>query len=304
MLSFDDLASMVLFARVVQSRSFTEAARREGVTKSSVSRRIAALEENLGVKLLRRTTRKLDLTDEGMRFYEHCARILDDVHAAAEAVTGAGTELKGVIRVSAPVTLSQMHLGRALAGFLLAHPEIELRLTADDRLVDVVEGGFDVVIRVGKLAASSLVARRLAADRLVVSGAPSYLERRGVPEAPGDLLHHDCLHYANVPLSGEWRFRGEKGPEPVPVRGPLTASDGTVLREAALAGLGLVVTPRFMVAAELADGRLVQVLERWRRGRIGLFAVTAPGRQQPRRIKALVDWLARYFAEAPAFEGQ
>ncbi|WP_373048758.1 LysR family transcriptional regulator [Vulgatibacter sp.] len=300
-LGFDDIGSMVLFAHVVRSRSFTEAARREGVTKSSVSRRIAQLEETLGVKLLRRTTRKLDLTEEGMHFYEHCALVLDQVDAAAESVVGASEELKGPIRISAPVTLSQLHLGRAIAGFLIEHPAIEVHLTADDRLVDVVEGGFDVVVRIGRLAASSLVARRLAADRLVVCGAPSYFERNGVPETPGDLLHHNCLHYANVPLSGEWRFRGESGPEVVPVRGTLTSSDGTVLREAAIAGLGLVVVPRFMVAAELEAGSLVQVLSRWRRGAIGVFAVTAPGRQLPQRTRALLEALARHFAAAPAF---
>lgn len=300
-LSFDDAASLVLFARVVQARSFTEAARVEGVTKSSVSRRIGQLETRLGVKLLRRTTRKLALTEEGLRFYEHCARILDGIDAAREAVSGASSEVKGPVRISAPVTLSQMHVGRAIAAFLAGHAEVEVELVADDRLVDVVEGGFDLVIRMGRLAPSSLVTRRLATDRLVVCGAPAYLARHGTPSEPAELLDHNCLHYANVPRSGEWRFRGPGGPVPVPVRGNFSTTDGSVLRSAAVAGLGLIVVPRFMVAPELASGALLQLLPSWRRGQIGIHAVTAPGRQQPARVRALLASLARYFG-SPAFE--
>jgi DNA-binding transcriptional LysR family regulator len=298
-LPLDHVATMVLFAQVVTARSFTEAARRVGITKSSVSRRIARLEEALGVRLLRRTTRKLALTEEGMRFYEHCARLVAEADAAAEAASGASRELRGGLRVSAPVTLSQLHLARAIAGFLTAHPTITVELVADDARVDVVAGGFDVVVRMGRLAPSTLVARRLAADRLIVCGAPAYLARAGVPASPGDLLSHDCLHYTRVPSAGEWRF----GADPLPVRGSLATSDGTVLREAAVAGLGLIVVPRFMVARELTTGALVAVLEGLRRARIGIYAVTAAGRQQPRRARALVDWLVAAFKDAEGFGG-
>lgn len=168
----DHIASLALFARVVQLRSFTAAARQSGIAKSAVSRRIRLLEQRIGVQLLRRTTRKLAVTDEGLRFYEHCARILAAASAAEREVAAASTASRGSIRISAPVTFSQMHLASAIGDFLRAHPEVEVSLATDNRLVDVVEGGFDVVVRIGRLRDASYVARRLAADRLVVMVAP------------------------------------------------------------------------------------------------------------------------------------
>lgn len=294
----DRLASYALFARVVQLQSFTAAARQSGIAKSAVSTRIRELEDRLGVELLRRTTRKLALTEEGLRFYEHCARVLESAQAADGALAGAGDALRGTIRVSAPVTFAQMHLASALAEFLAAHRDLHVELTTDDRMVDVVADGFDLIVRIGRLEEGSFVARKLAADRLVVCGAPSYLDRRGRPSSPEELVHHDCLHYALVPMRGEWRFRGRRGAVDVPVSGSLTASNGTVLREAAVAGLGLAVLPSFMVANELARGSLELVLEGHRRAELGVFAVTS-SRRLPARTRALVEFLARRFARPP-----
>ena len=293
----EDLASMVLFAQVVQRRSFTAAAREVGLAKSAVSKRITALEERLGVRLLTRTTRSLTLTEEGLRYYEHCAALLAAADAAEDAVAGASTAPRGPLRVSAPVTLAQMHLADAIAAFLLRYPEIEIDLAVEDRVVDVVEGGFDVAVRVTRLADSSLVARRLATDRLVVCGAPAYLDARGRPATPADLIGHACLHYALVPRAAEWRFRGARGAYSVPVRGNFTASNGTVLVRAAVAGLGLAVAPRFMVAAEVAAGRLELVLEGFRRAEIGIHAVFPSRKQLPARTKLFVDHLVRWFAD-------
>jgi len=293
----EDLASMVLFAQVVQRRSFTAAAREVGLAKSAVSKRITALEERLGVRLLTRTTRSLPLTEEGLRYYEHCAALLAAADAAEDAVAGASTAPRGPLRVSAPVTLAQMHLADAIAAFLLRYPEIEIDLAVEDRVVDVVEGGFDVAVRVTRLADSSLVARRLATDRLVVCGAPAYLDARGRPATPADLIGHACLHYALVPRAAEWRFRGARGAYSVPVRGNFTASNGTVLVRAAVAGLGLAVAPRFMVAAEVAAGRLELVLEGFRRAEIGIHAVFPSRKQLPARTKLFVDHLVRWFAD-------
>lgn len=298
----DRIASYALFARVVQLQSFTAAARRSGIAKSAVSTRIRALEEQLGVQLLRRTTRKLALTDEGLRFYEQCARVLEAAQAADVAIAGASDALRGTIRMSAPVTFTQQHLTEPIASFLIAHPEVSVDLTTDDRFTDVVEGGFDLIVRIGRLEEGSYVARRLATDRLVVCGAPAYLERHGRPGSPEDLVHHNCLHYSLVPQRGEWRFQGETGPLAVPVSGTLSASNGSVLREAAVAGLGLAVVPWFMVARDVAEGRLQLVLEGRRRAEIGIFAVTA-SRKLPGRVRALVDHLARRFAKPPWAEG-
>jgi DNA-binding transcriptional LysR family regulator len=292
----EHLTSLALFARVVQLHSFTAAAEQSGLAKSAVSKRITQLEKHLGVQLLRRTTRKLALTEEGLRFYEHCAKVLQAAERAQESVAAANTAMRGPLRVSGPVTFSQMHLAPAIAEFLKLHPEIELTLSLDDRLVDVVEGGFDVVIRISRLKDASFVVRKLATDRLVVCASPEYLDRMGRPSSPEELVRHNCLHYGLVPLSGEWRFRGQEGPMAIPVRSNFTATDGTVLRQVALAGLGLAVLPSFMVAPDVAAGRLELVLEGHRRAEIGLYAVTAQGRQLPMRTRAFVEFLVRRFA--------
>jgi DNA-binding transcriptional LysR family regulator len=289
------LVDLALFARVVEGRSFTAAAALSGIAKSAVSRRIALLEGRLGVQLLRRTTRRLSVTPEGARFYEHCARVLESARAAEQAVAGAEKVVRGSIRVSAPVTFSQMFLVNAVAAFLREHREVEIQLVTDDRFVDVVEDGFDLVVRIARLADASFVARRLAADRLVVVGAPSYLDERGRPATPEELVHHECLHYELVPRAAEWRFRGPEGPLSVPVRGSLSATDGTVLVRAALAGLGLVVVPSFMVAADVAAGKLEVVLTSARRAEMGIFGVVSSARGLPLRTRALLDHLARWF---------
>ncbi|MFT3925781.1 MAG: LysR family transcriptional regulator [Myxococcales bacterium] len=290
---------MALFAHVVQARSFTGAAREVGIAKSAVSKRIALLEERLGVRLLNRSTRKLSVTGDGMRYYEHCAALLSAAAAADAALSDASQVAKGSLRVNAPVTLSQLHLGRAISQFLRSYPEIDVHLHAEDALVDVVEGGFDVVIRIARLGESSLVARKLASDRLVVCASPDYLARAGTPDSPADLVHHNCLHYARVPTAAEWRFRGPQGTFVVPARCNFSTTNGTVLREAALAGLGLAVLPSFMVAEEVAAGRLALVLEGARKAEIGVYAMFAERRQLPARTKLFLQFLAQYFGGRP-----
>ena len=294
----EDLVSMALFARVVQTRSFSAAARDLGLVKSAVSKRVSLLEERLGVRLLTRTTRKLALTEDGARYYEHCAALLSAADAAEEAVAGASVEPRGRLLVNAPVSFSQLFLADALAGFLQKQPDIEVELTADDRIVDVVEGGFDLVVRITRLEDSSLVARRLSADRLVVCAAPSYLDRQGRPDAPADLVGHNCLHYTLVPKAGEWRFRdAAKQPFVVPIAGNFQTSDGATLRRAALAGLGIAVTPLFMVARDVKEGRLELVLEGARKAEIGIYAMFASRRQLPARTKLLLEHLVKWFAD-------
>jgi DNA-binding transcriptional LysR family regulator len=297
-LAIDDLPSLALFARVVHHRSFSAAAREAGIAKSAVSRRVARLEDQLGVRLLRRSTRTLSVTDEGLRVYEHAAALIAAAAAAEEAAGGTRDALRGTLRVNAPVTFSQMHLAAAAAEFLRANPGVELHLSTDDRFVDVVEGGYDIVVRIGRLVDSGMFARKLASDRLVVCASPDYLSLAGEPETPADLLAHNCLRYALISAAAEWRFRGAKGTSSLPVRGNLVTTDGTVLRESALAGLGLAVLPFFMVARDVAAGRLRLVLEGHRKAEIGIFAVTAHRTHAPARIRAFLDFLARRFARA------
>lgn len=296
---FDDVAAMAMFAAVVKKQSFTAAANEIGIAKSAVSKRIAELEERVGVRLLTRTTRKLSLTEEGVRYYEHCAALLTAARAAEASVADAGAAPRGPLRVNAPVTFAQMFLARALARFLERHAAVEIALTTDDRIVDVVDGGYDVVIRIcAELKVSSLVVKKLASDRLVVCGSPQYLDAHGRPHSPGDLVNHNCLHYSLVGREAEWRFRGASGPLAIPTLGNLDAADGAVLRQAALADLGLVVLPHFMVAADVARGDLELVLDGRRRAEIGIYAVFASRRNLPARTKALLDHLGGYFASA------
>ena len=294
MIPVDQVASLALFARVVHHRSFSAAAREAGLAKSAVSRRIAGLERVLGVRLLHRTTRTLSLTEEGGRIHEH-ARALVAAADGAQEVAGLATgAVRGTLRLNATVAFSQLYLARAVTEFLALHPEVEVHLSTDDRLVDVVEGGFDVVFRIGRLTDSSLVARRLVTDRLVVCASPAYLARAGTPRVPEDLLQHACLHYALVPRAAEWRFRRGGRTLDVSTRGPLSCTDGLTLREAVLAGAGLAAVPSMLVAEDVAAGRLQLVLEGTRRAEFGIHALTAHRRQTPPRVRALLDFLVTH----------
>ena len=294
----EDLASMALFASVVQQRSFSAVARERSMAKSAVSKRVSQLEERLGVRLLTRTTRKLSLTEDGVRFYEHCAALLAAADAAEEAMAGASTDPRGRVRVNAPVSFSQLFLANAIAEFLPLYPDVKVELTSADAYVDVVEGGYDLVLRIGQLTDSSLVARRLSVDRLVVVGSPAYFAKHGRPKTPAELVGHNCIHYMVVPLAGEWRFRdANRQPYVVPVSCNLECSDGMTVRQAAIAGIGLGVMPRFMVERAVEEGRLEIVLEGARRAEVGIYAMFASRKQLPARTKVLLDYLSSWFAD-------
>ena len=295
MIPVDQIASLALFARVVQHRSFSAAAREAGLAKSAVSRRIAELEQTLGVRLLHRTTRTLSLTEEGVRVHEHARALVASADAVQDVAGVATGAVRGTLRLNATVAFSQLYLTRAVVRFLALHPEVEVHLSTDDRLVDVVEGGFDVVFRIGRLTDSSLVARRLATDRLVVCASPEYLARAGTPRVPADLLQHACLHYALVPRAAEWRFRQGNRTLEVSTRGAFSCTDGLSLRAALLAGAGLAAVPSMLVAEDVAAGRLHLVLEGARHAEFGIHAVTAHRTHVPPRVRALLDFLGTDF---------
>lgn len=293
----EHIVDLALFARVVDARSFTQAARQTGIAKSAVSRRIALLERRLGVQLLRRSTRAVEVTSDGARFYEQCQAILAAARAAEDTVSGAGVSVRGTIRMCAPVTFSQMFLASMVAAFQIEHPEVEVQLTTDDRFVEVVAGQFDLVIRIARLQDGAFVAKRLTSDRLVIAGAPSYLDAKGRPSRAEDLVHHNCMHYTLVDKAAEWRFRGADGKAVDVGRGSFGSNDGTVLRASMLAGLGLVVLPYFMVAGDVASGRAELVLEGARSAEVGIYAVVAQSRGLPLRVRALIEHLQRELAK-------
>lgn len=296
----DELTSMAVFARVVEARSFSGAARRLGLSKSAVSKRIARLEDSLGAPLLMRTTRRLSLTEAGSAFYEHCARIVSEAEDARNRITDAGSSPRGLLRVNAPVTLSEMYLSPVLPRFLAAYPDVQLELTTDDRFVNVVEDGYDVVVRVAALSDSSLIARKLASNRRVVCASPAYLARAGRPHHPRDLLQHNCLRYAYMTVRDEWQFQGPEGRISISVRGRFQANNGTLLTQAAVGGLGIAMIPLFMITDELGDGRLVTVLDEFAVSDYGIYAVYAHRRHVSPKVRAFVDFLVDAFAEVPA----
>ncbi|HKA88104.1 MAG TPA: LysR family transcriptional regulator [Haliangiales bacterium] len=296
--TIDDVTDMLVFARVVEEKSFTAAARQLGLSKSVVSARVMRLEGRLGERLLHRTTRRLALTDAGLRFYDRCARVAAEADEAAGVAEGVGAAVRGSLRMTAPVGFAQLHLTAPLAAFLERWPEVRLELSVTDRRVDIVGERFDVAVRMAaRMADSSLVARRIATDRMRLIASPAYLARRGAPASPNELVHHTCLRYSRQTAREEWAFVAADGtPLDVSVDGPLALSSGTLLREAALAGLGLAILPESEIAGELRAGRLVALLDgTLRDAETGVHVVHAYVRDIPARVRALVDHLATWF---------
>jgi DNA-binding transcriptional LysR family regulator len=296
--SLDDLPALALFARVVQLRSFTAAADASGLAKAAVSQRVARLERRLGVQLLRRSTRRLTVTDAGMRVYEHACALLDLTHAA-DAALGAETSLRGRLRLNAPATIHRGRLADALGSFLEQHPGVALSVTLDDRLIDLVSGDFDVALRVTEAERRTSVARKIGSDRLVVVGAPSYLARAPALASPYDLVQHACLRNAALPERVDWRL-GKRGRRyTVTLRSRFASSDFALLHAAALEGLGLLVTLSMAVADDVAAGRLQEVLTQYQSEPLGIYALLAERTPAAPAARALVQHLARSL-DAPA----
>jgi DNA-binding transcriptional LysR family regulator len=294
----DEILALVFFARVVEARSFTGAATKLGVTKSVVSARVSQLEERLGVRLLHRTTRKLALTADGLALFERCARVLAAADEAVAVAQGSAEAPRGVLRVDAPVVFAQEYLAAPMAAYLAQQPDVRIELTMSDRAIDLVEEGVDVAIRISaRLRGAGLVARKLASDRTVLCAAPAYLAQRGTPASAQDLLDHDCLLYALLKTADEWRFRerGHAETFTVPVTGRFSAASGAVIRQAALAGMGVAVLPAFMVAGDLAAGRLRAVVDSFCGVELGVYAVYPETRRPPSKVRAFVDLLVAHF---------
>lgn len=291
MASVDD---MLLFARLVALGSFTAVAQSEGVSRSLVSKRIARLERDLGVQLVNRTTRRIDITEAGRSLYEYCVQ-LESVWQEARTVVGElQSRPRGRLRINAPVTLGQFVLPSLIGDFLARHPEVELVIDLRDSMVDIIEEGYDVLIRVGHMKDSSMRARRLGSVRMHLYAHHRYLARHGTPQQPADLAAHNCLVYrfkAGDPF--RWDFAGPAGTETVRVRGNLSADNGAPLYQAALAGLGIARLPSFY---ELAFGRegMACVLEAYA-SESPVHAVYASTRHTPATIRAFIDHLVAHF---------
>lgn len=299
----DRFSQLKAFVDVVEAGSFSRAADRLGIGKSLVSRRVSELEKHLGTQLLQRTTRSLSLTSHGKAFFEQAIRILGDLDEAEQAVMDDAGALRGRLRVAAPLSFGLHHLGSAINAFLSDHPGIELDLDLNDRQVDLVEEGFDMAIRIGELPDSTLIARRLGAAHFATCASPSYLEKHGRPDHPDELAGHVGLHYTNTTTAEAWRFDGLDRDPPTAIPGiRLRVNNGDALAAAAVAGLGIVNLPTFIVADALRRGELVAILRDYRRPPIGIHALYPPGRLTPRRLRVFSDYLQGRFGETPYWD--
>ena len=289
----DRLSALEAFARVAETGSFSAAARALNLSKSLISRQVSGLEAELGARLIARTTRSLTLTEAGRNYYEQVVQILSQIEEADLSVSQLQATPRGKLRVNAPMSFSLLRLAPALPDFLALYPEIDVDIAMNDRRVDLMEEGFDLAIRIGRLADSSLVARKLASVRRIICGSPDYLAEQGTPQTPADLRRHACLCYSNADTVDEWRFTDSDGkPISVEVKGRVRANNGDLLRLAALRGLGLVDLPDFLVAGDIASGALVPVLDPFVQQAGGVYAVYPHARYLPPKIRVFIDFLA------------
>lgn len=295
-LALEDLTTMALFAAVVEKRSFTAAAASSGMAKATVSRRIAALEARLGVRLLQRTTRSVVTTDEGRRLYEQCCRVVASAKEATDVLNDTGGRPRGVLRVSAPVAFAHLHLTSAVVEFLRRHPDIELQLLPRSGPSNLFEQEIDVAIRVGTSQDSSLLARRLATDTVVAVAAQSYLRAHGVPRSLRDLENHVVLRLSWEAQQPGWRSGGRSRTAAFRFHGNLVSSDAGVIRDAAASGLGVAILPSFILAGDVRKGRLIRVLETEKIFEVPIHVLYAGRRNMPLRTRAFLDFLVERFA--------
>jgi DNA-binding transcriptional LysR family regulator len=289
----DGIGDIELFCAIVEAGGISAGALAVGSSPPAVSRRLSALEARLGVRLAERSARRFRLTAEGTLFHEHCRGILASLRDAEAEVSAHGTAARGLLKVGAPMELGRRRIAPLLADFAAQHPGLEAHLVLSDAGLEVGQDGIDVALRIDRPDDPAAITRKVAATRLVLCGAPSYLARRGVPEKPADLAAHECLRLARRHrLQDRWRFHGKTGAEEIQVRGSLSSSSGDVLHGWALQGRGLSLEALWDVAEDLQSGRLVACLSQYRCDEIELFAVFQPGHPIPPRVRLFVDFTA------------
>jgi DNA-binding transcriptional LysR family regulator len=302
----DKLASIEAFHRVVEKRGFAAAARSLRMSPAMVTKHIGDLERHLGVRLLHRSTRRVGLTEAGTRFYEETVVVLAHLSEAERAATANQVEPAGVLRIASPGAFGELYLAPALPEFMRCFPRLALEVSCDDRVVDLIDGRFDIALRIGRLPDSSLTVRKLAQVSILVCGAPTYLERKGMPASPDDLLHHDCLQYDYQWAGNGWELNTGDGGSSRTVRLGDTkhrSNNSAVLRHLAIAGHGLVQLPDFIVGADIEEGSLVPVLEHFRPEDRWLSAVFPQRRHLPGAARAFVDFCIQRFGGDPRRRG-
>jgi DNA-binding transcriptional LysR family regulator len=290
----DRLTSMAVFKRTVELGSFAAAARQFGMSPEMAGNHVRALETRMGVRLLNRTTRRLHLTEAGSLYYARCNRILAEVDESEAEANALQTAPRGLLRIAVPVTFGVRSIAPAVSDYMMRYPDVSFDVAVSDRFVDLIEEGFDLAIRIGRLPDSNLIARLLTSPQLVVCASPAYLQRAGHPETPAELVSHSCLIYTEIAAPDTWQFVGPAGQsETVHVRGPIAATSAEFVREMAVAGHGVILGPNFSFRADIAAGRLSPLLPGWRASRdLAVHAVYPHRSLVSAKVRSFVDFLA------------
>jgi DNA-binding transcriptional LysR family regulator len=299
----DKFEALRAFVEVSDEGGFAAAARELGTSRSAISRLIAALEDQLGVQLLNRTTRKTALTESGATYLERARIILSELNEAERLVADLQNEPSGALRINGPMTFGTMYLADAVAEFMALYPQLTVNLVLNDRFVDPMEEGFDLTVRIANLPDSNLIARRVAPIHLTMAASPAYLDAHSRPRVPGDLRQHKVLHYGAMEGPVVWKLTGSGGQEAVQVDAAMCSNNGEVLRAAALRGLGIVRTLRFVVAEDLRNGSLVPVLEGFEPPSPALYCVYPPNRFLPGKVRQFIDFLVQKYSRRQPWGG-
>ncbi|NPU66532.1 LysR family transcriptional regulator [Bradyrhizobium sp. 83012] len=293
----DKLGSLRAFVKVVESGSFAEAGRQLRLSRSAISKYIGELETSLGVQLIVRTTRHASPTEAGQRYFERAASILAELDAADQAVSQSQSAPRGILRVNAPMSFGSMRLGPVVADFMARYPELQLQIVLSDDLLDPVQDGFDVTLRIAELESSSLVARRIMPVERIVCAAPSYFERHGKPQVPDDLRRHTSLTYGFLLTGNQWKLSGADGDHWIQPAWSLCVNNAEVLRDVAIKGQGIALIPRFIAADALASGALAAILPDYTAPPLALYAIYPPTRHLSVKVRLFIDFLVERFGK-------
>lgn len=298
----DVLRGMQVFTKVVELKSFAKAADFLDISPGMASRYVAQVEGHLSVRLMNRTTRHISLTEAGRAYYDKAVQILALVAETEQAAASEAAEPHGTLRITCSVAFGGTQLGEAIGAYLQRYPQVKVEVSLGERVVNLVDEGFDLALRVADEIAPGLVARRLTPIRFVVCAAPDYLRRHGTPESPADLADHNCLIFSEAELSAEWRFRRDGATTRVRVHGSFDGNNGNILCLAAAGGLGVVYQPSFLTHGLLRSGRLVRLLPEWETDTFWAYAVY-PNRQfLPPKVRSFIDFMVAYYGPEPHWD--
>ncbi len=287
----DKFQEMQVFVGVVDAGSFVGAGDALEMSKPAVSRYVADLEARLGVRLLHRTTRKLSLTEEGEVFYARCKALLGDIDEAEAEITALSGQASGLLKLNVPVSFGLLHLAPLWAGFMRQNPKVTLDVSLSDRVVDLVEEGFDVAVRIAKLPSSSLISRKLSSTRMILCASPAYVAQFGAPNHPSDLTSHRVLSYSLLAMGDNWSFEGPEGAVRVDVTPCMRTNSGDTCRAAALQHLGIILQPSFLIGDDLRSGALVELIPEYRSIELGIYAVYPTRKHVSPKVRLLIDYL-------------